>query len=65
MRAMIRNGGSLRSCRFMPPAQVEEAPPVRTGNEATLAELEALGESFDQPPEQAELSDAEQDLSGG
>ena len=47
------------------PAQVEEAPPVRTGNEATVAELDALGESFDQPPEQAELSDAEQDLSGG
>lgn len=47
------------------PAQVEEAPPVRTGNEATLAELEALGESFDQPPEQAELSDKDDELSGG
>ncbi|WP_374589903.1 hypothetical protein [Novosphingobium sp.] len=48
-----------------PALQVEEAPPVLTGNEATVAELEVLGESFDQPPEQAEMSDAEQDLSGG
>lgn len=47
------------------PAQVEEAPPVLTGNEATLAELEALGESFDQPSEQAELSEKDDELSGG
>lgn len=47
------------------PAQVEEAPPVQTGNEAIVAELEVLGESFDQPPEQAEAAIEEEGLSGG
>lgn len=48
-----------------PSAPVEEARPVRTGNEATIAELETLNESFDRPPEQAELPDEDEELSGG
>ena len=44
---------------------VEETPPVQTGNEPTVAELDALAESFDQPSEQAELSEKDEDLFGG
>ena len=46
-----------------PSAPVEEARPVRTGNEATIAELETLGESFDQFAERAELAGEEEYLS--
>jgi len=48
-----------------PDRQVKEAPPLRTGNEATVAELKALSESFDQSPERAELPADEEDLFGG
>lgn len=48
-----------------PSARVEETRPVQTGNEATIAELEALNESFDQPPEQPRLPDEDEDLFGG
>ena len=31
-----------------PPVEFVEEPPVRTGNEATIAEMEALNDSFEQ-----------------
>lgn len=48
-----------------PPARSEKTLSVQTGNEATIAELEALNESFERPPEQAELPDENQELFGG
>lgn len=46
------------------PARNEPTPPVQTGNKATIAELEALNESFDQPPEPAGPPDEDQDVFG-
>lgn len=47
-----------------PSARIEETRPVQTGNEGTIAELEALNESFDQPREKAGRPEEDQDLFG-
>jgi len=51
-----------------PPVEFVEEPPVRTGNEATIAEMEALNDSFEQgaaEPAPREGGDEEDQLFGG
>lgn len=47
-----------------PPTLVEEAPPVQTGNAATITELEALNDGFDSHPPREGEGD-EEPLSAG